>query len=153
MSRRHAQQAIDEDEQIARYAYVLGAIPVSIADRAYASAFAQLTSAERLDIVEQLREHVPAPPSEPPSDGPDAFAGLMRSLYAREAFPRIRGAAALASRFIASPPVVAYFTVGVGSVSIDQHPPWVHQLARHETAPVKAGTIQPRGASDARWLA
>lgn len=154
MVRKRSRPEIDEEQQIARYAYVLGTVPASVADHAYASAFAQLSTEQRLDVLGQLLVLMPVVPQDRPSDEPEAFAVLMRSLYAREAFVGIRGAARVAAAFVSSPPVVAYFTVGVGSVSIDQHPPWVHHLAHHVTAPIDGGTTQPgRGVNSGAWFA
>jgi len=154
MVRKHSRPEVDEEQQIARYAYVLGSVPASVADHAYAFAFMQLSTEQRLDILGQLLVRVPVAPEGPPSDEPEAFAVFMRSLHARDALVGIRGAARLAAAFVSSPPVVAYFTVGVGSVSIDQHPPWVHQLAHHVTAPIDGGTQQPgRGVNSGAWFA
>lgn len=154
MLRKNARKAIDEDEQIARYAYVLGTIPDSVADRAYASAFSRLPPDDRLDIVRQLHAQMPGAEGDVLCESPEAFARLMRSLHARYAFVGVSGAARLAVEFVASPPTVAYFTVGLGSVSIDQHPPWIHDLARHETAPLQAGMLPPReGLNVGGWFA
>lgn len=139
MKRRHAQQLISEDEQIARYAYVLGNVPAVIADRGYVAAFQRLATPQRERLMNWLREQLPAGVQEPTSDDSEAFAILMRNLHARYALVTAPGAAALAAAFVASPPIVAYFTTGAGSVAIDQHPPWLHELAGHETAPKDAG--------------
>ena len=69
----------------------------------------------------------------------------MRDLRARYAIVTVPGAAVLAAAFVGSPPVVAYFTTGTGSVSIDQQPPWLHALAGHETAPIDAGRASHHG--------
>ncbi|GAA3200176.1 hypothetical protein [Microbacterium terregens] len=152
MKRRHAEHAISEDERIARYAYVLGNVPASIADRAYAAAYTRLSAAQRREIVGQLRSELPVAPQEPASDDPNEFAVLMRDLHARNALVRIPGAAIIATEFVASPPIVAYFTTGAGSVTMDQQPPWVHDLAGHETAPIDGGRIHHRrGANSGEW--
>lgn len=143
MKWRHAQQAISAEEQIARYAYVLGSVPASVADKAYAAAYAALPAEYRRDILDQLRSQLPAA-EDAASDDPEGFAVLMRDLQARVAVVEIPAAPALAAEFVASPPIVAYFTSGAGSVDIDQKPPWVHQLAGHETAPVDAGKVNHR---------
>lgn len=144
MRRRHVQRAITADEQLARYAYVLGTVPSSVADKAYAAAFSRLSPAQRADIVGQLSAELPEPPPEEASVEPDAFAALMRGLLARSVLVGIPDSAVLAAAFVTSPPVVAYFTTGAGSVAIDQHPPWIHELAGHETAPVDAGRAHHR---------
>jgi hypothetical protein len=139
VKRRHAQQAISEDEQIARYAYVLGNVPASVADKAYAAAFSRLSTSQRQEIVGRLASQLPFAPQEAASVDPGAFAMLMRDLRSRDAFVRLEGAGAFAAAFVASPPIAAYFSVGAGSVTIDQQPPWLHELAGHETAPIDSG--------------
>jgi hypothetical protein len=138
--------ALSADEQIWRYAYVLGNVPSSIADRAYAAAFTRLSVAQREDLVDELLALMPAAEGEPSVTDPEAFAVFMRDLQSRNALVRVRGASAFAAEFVASRPVVAYFTVGTGSVEIDQHPPWIHELAGHETAPFDAGGSHRHGA-------
>lgn len=154
MKKRQAQRAISEEEQIARYAYVLGNVPTGVADRAYAAAFTRLSAPEQHKIVDQLRAELPVEPQEPASEDPNAFARLMRNLHARAAMVRIPLAARLAAEFVGSPPVVAYFTTGAGSVTIDQHPPWIHALAGHETAPLDGGRMHHRHApgSGGVWI-
>lgn len=156
---RRNSRPISDDEQIGRYAYVLGNVPASVADRAYAAAFARLTAQQQRDLVDELRAQSPAePPAEASGDhdhapDPDAFARLMRDLYIRHAFVGARGASALAAQFVVSPPVVGYFTTGAGSVSIDQHPPWLQALAGHDTAPLDAGRMHHRkGVGDGEWF-
>lgn len=153
MKRRQAQHAISDDEQIARYAYVLGNVPTTVADRAYAAAFARLSATQRTQIVGQLRAELPEAPQEPPPDDPNAFAVLMRNLHARAAMVRIPLGVAFAAEFVASPPIAAYFTTGAGSVTMDHQPPWIHALAGHETAPIDGGTMQHRrGANSGDWF-
>ena len=152
MKFRHAQHAISEDEQIARYAYVLGNVPASVADKAYAAAFARLPAAQRQEIVGQLLSQLPAEPQEPASDDPEAFAVFMRDLSSRDALVRVSGVGAFAAAFVTSPPIVAYFTAGTGSVTIDQQPLWVQELADHETAPIDAGRMHHRyGVKAGEW--
>jgi len=152
VKRRDAQHAISEDEQIARYAYVLGNVPASVADKAYAAAFARFPAAQRQEFVGRLRSQLPAAPQEPASDDPEAFAVLMRDLQSRDALVRVSGVGAFAAEFAASPPIVAYFTSGAGAVSVDQQPLWIQELAGHETAPIDAGRMQHRqGVSLGGW--
>lgn len=140
MKRLRAKQIISEDEQIARYAYVLGNVPAVIADRGYVAAFQRLATPQRERLMKWLREQLPAGMQDLPTlDDPESFAILMRNLHARHALATAPGAAALAAGFVTSPPLVTYFTTGAGSVAIDQHPPWLHELAGHETAPKDAG--------------
>lgn len=153
MKRRRVQQVISDDELIERYAFLLGNVPASVADRAYAAAFAQLSPEQREDVIEQLRAELPAAPQDAASHDPDAFARLMRDLHARYALVSIRDAATIAAAFIASPPIVNYFTAGAGSVSIDQQPPWVHDLAGHVTAPIDGGRAHHRpGVNSGEWF-
>lgn len=152
MKRRHEQHALSEEEQIARYAYVLGNVPASVADRAYAAAFARLAAPQRQEFLSRLRSQLPDAPSEPTSDDPDAFALLMRDLHARDALVRTRGADVLAAEFVESPPIVAYFTTGAGSVAIDQQPLWLQELVGHETAPIDGGRTHHRhGVDSGGW--
>lgn len=144
MKWRHARHAISPDEQIARYAYVLGNVPTSVADKAFAAAFSRLSEAHREEIVGQLIAELPDAPKDPASVDPGGFAVLMRDLRSRDALVRIRDAALVAAAFVESPPVVAYFTTGTGSLTIDQQPPWIHELAGHETAPLDAGRTHHR---------
>ncbi|MCR2810803.1 MULTISPECIES: hypothetical protein [unclassified Microbacterium] len=154
MRKRRTPSAISEEEQIARYAYVLGNVPASVADRAYAAAFTRLSAGQRQEIVDDLRSQLPVAPQEPASEDPVEFAVLMRDLHARSALVRIPGAATLAAEFVASPPIAAYFTVGAGSVTMDQQPPWIHDLAGHDTAPIDGGRMHHRrGADSGEWYA
>lgn len=152
MKKRHAQRAISEEEQIARYAYVLGNVPASVADKAYAAAFSRLPASQRQEIVGRLSSQLPFAPPEAASVDPEAFAVLMRDLRSRDAFVRLEGAGAFAAAFVASPPIAAYFTIGAGSVTIDQQPPWIHELAGHETAPIDGGrTHHSKGVDSGMW--
>ncbi len=143
MRKRHARHALTPEEQIARYAHVLGAVPASVADKAYAAAFSAMPPGQREDIVDQLRAELPDA-SVPASVDPDSFALLMRDLLARNTLVRIPGGAMVAAAFVASAPVAAYFRSGAGSLTMDHQPPWVHQLAGHETAPVDGGRTHHR---------
>ena len=76
----------------------------------------------------------------------------MRDLHSRDALVRVSGVGAFAAEFVASPPIVAYFTAGAGSVTIDQQPLWVQELAGHETAPIDAGRMDHRhGPNSLAW--
>jgi hypothetical protein len=152
VKRLRAQHAISEDEQIGRYAYALGNVPASVADKAYAAAFARLSAAQRQEIVSQLHSQLPDVPEQPASDDPEAFAVFMRGLSSRDALVRVSGIGTFAAEFVASPPIVAYFTAGTGSVTIDQQPLWVQELAGHETAPIDAGRMHHRRSVDTSGL-
>lgn len=148
MKKSQTQRAISDEERIARYAYVLGNVPSGVADRAYAAAFTRLSPTQQDEIVGQLHARLPVPPQEPAPDDPNAFARLLRDLHARDALVGIPLAARLAAEFLTSPPVVAYFTTGAGSVTMDQQPPWIHALAGHETAPLDGGRMHHRRGPD-----
>jgi hypothetical protein len=151
--RKHrAPSAISADELLWRYAYVLGNVPTSTADRAYAAAFDRLPAPQRERVTAELAGLVSLPERVPLAADPGAFAVFMRNLAARDALIRAPSAGVLAAAFITSAPVIDYFTTGIGSVSIDQHPPWIHELAGHETAPIDAGAPSRReGTRFAAW--
>ena len=151
MKRRHTQREISEDERIGRYAYLLGNVPASVADKAYAAEYARLSTGQRRELVDELCSQLPVAPAQPVAD-PDAFAMLMRNLHARDAVVRVRGADTLAAAFIASSPIVAYFTSGAGSVVIEQQPPWVQDLVGHVIAPIDSGRAHHRpGVNSGDW--
>ncbi|MBD3942727.1 hypothetical protein IF188_13580 [Microbacterium sp. NEAU-LLC] len=143
---------ISDDEQIARYAYALGNVPASVADKAYAVAFTLLDPALRQELVDELCAQLPVAPAVPVSDDPWAFAALMRDLHARAAIVGLSGAGAFAAAFVSSPPIVAYFTTGAGSVAIDDRPLWLQELVGHETAPIDGGRMHHRpGVNTGDW--
>ncbi|MFS0866408.1 hypothetical protein AB3M83_03615 [Microbacterium sp. 179-B 1A2 NHS] len=151
--KKHRLPPISDDEQIARYAYILGNVPSGVADRAYAAAFARLPAPERHRLLAELGAQLPVEQQDPDADDPERFAARMRNLHARSALVTCRSAPVLSAAFVSSPPVAAYFTSGVGSVSIDQQPPWVHELVGHETAPIDGGRMHHRkGAITGRWF-
>lgn len=151
MRKHRAASPISADELLWRYAYVLGNVPTSIADKAYAAAYGRMPPAERERLVDELLAMLSGTDAAPAAADPEAFALFMRNLAARDAFVRAPSAGILAAAFITSAPVVAYFTTGIGSVSIDQHPPWIHELAGHETAPIDAGGNHPKGVTFGPW--
>jgi len=144
LMRRNAVRAISSDEQMARYAFALGHAPASVADKAYAAAFRSLSAAQREEIVGQLNAELMETAKIPASVDPAEFGVLMRDLMRRSALVRIRDAAVLAAAFVASPSVIAYFTTGAGSVTIEHLPLWIHELAGHETAPMDGGRMHHR---------
>lgn len=150
--RRHPLYAISNEEKIARYAHVMGDVPWSIADRAYTEAFARLPERARRELVADLRAHLPTESQIPPTETPDDFARLMRDLHARSALVTCRHAGDVALAFVMSRTVAAFYRSGAGSLSIDRQPPWVHDLAEHETAPIDGGTTHNgRGAVTGLW--
>ncbi|GAA5205296.1 hypothetical protein [Microbacterium kyungheense] len=152
VKRRQTQHAITDEEQWARYAFVLGNVPASVADKAFAAGFARLPLAHREVIVDQLRSQLPDVPSNT-AEVPEVFARLMRDLRARAALVGIGAATALAAEFVASAPIAAYFARGVGSVSIEHQPLWVQELAGHEVAPIDGGRAHHRpGVNSGEWF-
>lgn len=141
MKSRKGQRAISADERLARYAYLLGNVPTSVADRAYAAAFSRLSDLQRENLLDELCGLLPVVRIRPASDAPEAFAALMHDLFARDALVRVSGADALAEAFIVSGPIAAYFTAGAGSVMIEHEPLWVQELVGHETAPIDSGRM------------
>lgn len=139
MKWRHAKRIISDEEQLARYAYVLGNVPAAVADRAYAAAFGRLSPAQRKQIVDSVRSQLPPGTPAETADDSEAFAALMRNLHARLALVTAPGAAALAAAFATSPPIIAFFSTGAGSVVIDRQPPWLQELAGHDAFPIDAG--------------
>ena len=87
------------------------------------------------------------------SDDPESLATMMRDVLPRHAMMHLEIGADVARRFIASPPVAAYFAVGVGSVSIDHQPLWVQELIDYESNPKDAGTMHHRkGVKAGHWF-
>src|SRR6478735_2794062 len=78
-------QSISSDEQLARYAYVLGNVPASVADKAYAAAFAQLSDRQREVLLGELRAQVPDGADPASKVHPEDFALCMRDLHWRSA--------------------------------------------------------------------
>lgn len=132
--------AVPEVEQIARYNRLVEMLPPSISVKAHAEAFGLLSVDQRTELLDRLRPLVPEAERDAASDEPDALATLVRDAEPRDAMMRTGIAGVVASGFVHSAPVAAYFTVGVGSVTIDDQPPWVSELAHHESVPKDAGT-------------
>ncbi|MFD4958417.1 hypothetical protein [Microbacterium sp. NPDC058389] len=152
MKRRPAQRVITTDERLARYAYLLGNVPASVADKSFAAAFAGLSDLQRQNLLDELCSLLPIAPTRPRADDPAAFAVFMHDLYARDAFVRVSGADVLAASFIGSSPIAAYFTAGAGSVTIEHQPLWVQELVGHETAPIDSGRMHHRpGVNSGDW--
>lgn len=150
--RRTSLRALSDDEKIARYAHVLGEVPSSIADRAYAEAFDRLPASTVHRLIAELCAQLPDAAADTVPADPVGFALLMRDLHARVAVVTCTDAADLAVAVVTSRPVAAYYRSGTGSLSIDHQPPWVHALADHETAPVDSGTAHHgKGAISGEW--
>jgi hypothetical protein len=131
-------------DQIARYKYLLDALPRLITERSHLAAATDLPG-KQCDELRALLGSDPSPATA--GTGPEAAAALARRLGdadARDLIMPTELGTALASRFVASAPVVQYFESGAGSVVIDRQPLWVQELAHHEPNPVDAGTVQHR---------
>jgi len=53
--RKNPYAAVSEEEQIARYVYLLNTLPASVIESAHAAAFKDLSAAQRREMFEQLR--------------------------------------------------------------------------------------------------
>ena len=150
---KHERQAVPEDELIMRYGYLLSVLPHAIADRAHVAAFGELSPTQREGLVEEVAPRLPDAWRAATSEDPEALATLMRDVLPRDAMLHSGIGGEVARRFIASGPVLAYFAVGVGSVTIDQQPLWVQELIHHETNPIDAGNMHHRkGANSGHWF-
>jgi hypothetical protein len=151
---KRERQAVSEDEWIIRYGYLLSVLPQPVADRAHLAAFGGLSLTQREGLLEEIAPLLPDAWRAATSEDPEALATLMRDVLPRDAMQRSGIGGEVARRFIASAPVLAYFAVGVGSVTIDQQPLWVQELIHHESNPLDAGTMHhgkgPRGSGI--WL-
>ena len=152
-SRRKRQvNAVSDDEQIARYVHLLDTLPSSVIEKAHAAAFADLSVDQRAEVCGRLRSFLPEGGAADPQ--PDVLASLVRDAGPREAMMSTAVAGVVASHFVPSAAVVAYFTVGAGSVMIDEQPPWVSELADHDSAPIDGGTVNHRkGVNSGHWFA
>jgi hypothetical protein len=151
---RRPADAVRKDEQIARYLYLLNLLPRTVIDRAHTLAFAELSSAQRREVLESLSPLLPDIERHAASDDPETLAALVRDPESQDALVHAGIAAAVAVPFVLSSPVAGYFSVGVGSVDIDRQPLWVQELADHDANPIDAGTINHRrGANLGHWYA
>jgi len=150
---KHKQQEVPDDELIRRYGYLLSVLPRGIADRAHVAVFEELSPTQREGLLQEVGPVLPDAWRAGISEDPEALATLMRDVLPRDAMLHSGIGGAVASRFIASAPVVAYFAVGVGSVTIDQQPPWVQDLIHHESSSIDAGTMHHRkGVNSGHWF-
>jgi len=151
-SHRHDQQppAVTDAEQIARYLHLVRTLPESVVVKAHAAAFTALSVDQRTELLDSLRPLASEADGAATSEHPDALALLVRDPRPRDQLMRTDLAGAVARQFVESGPVAAYFTVGLGSVTIDEQPPWVNELAHHESAPIDAGNLNHRAGIDFR---
>jgi len=151
--KRHTRNTISEGELTARYEYLLGTLPHNVAEKAHASALAAMSAVQRRGILDCLLAPLAEEERERAADDPETLAALVGRPESRDAMRGAQDAGALALQFVTSPPIATYFSVGAGSVSIDQQPPWVQELAGHDSAPINAGTIHHRkGVNSGIWF-
>lgn len=140
--------AVPEGVQVARYLHLIGLLPGSVSLKAHAAAFTDLSADQRIELLERLRGFVPEVERAAISEEPDMLATLVGHDEPRDAMMSTEFAGVVASRFVQSAPVAAYFTVGAGSVTIDEQPPWVSELAHHESVPIDAGNLNHQAGID-----
>jgi hypothetical protein len=105
---------------------------------------------QRTELLDRLRPVVPDADHDAIAEDPGALAMLVRDAEPRDAMMGTALAGVIAARFLQSTPVVAYFTDGAGSVTIDEQPQWVSELAHHESVPIDAGTKSHQSGIDFR---
>lgn len=142
--------AVSAAEQIARYHHLVEILPASLTSKAHAAAFSGLSTDQRTELLERLRPLVPEAERATISEDPDTLATIVGTAEPRDTMMRTEIAADVADGFLHSAPVVAYFTDGVGSISIDEQPPWVSELAHHESVPIDAGNTNHQAKIDFR---
>ena len=143
-SKPRRQPLLSHDDLITRYGYLLSVLPRGVADRAHVAAFGEMSPTQREGLLEEVVPVLPDAWRATASPDPGALATLMRDVLPRDAMTHSDFGGEVASRFIVSAPVAAYFAVGAGSVSIDQQPAWVQELIGHESNPIDAGRMHHR---------
>lgn len=153
-SSQNKRHAVSEEEQMKRYVYLLESLPRTVVEHAHAAAFAELSPAQRQEVSDVVGPLVSDAPGVSATSDSEVLAGLVRDPEPRAALLHADISRTVASLFVTSAAVVEYFTVGVGSVMIDERPPWVQELAGHDSAPIDAGTINHRrGVDSGMWFA
>lgn len=146
--------AVTDEERISRYLYLLGTLPPSVVENAHRTAFAELPPEKRREMFDELRPFM-SPEEQREAPEPSLLARVMGRAQAngstttavldREATqagtrpdagdqplgflfrnPVLVGL--VAYQFLASQSLVAYFTVGAGSIGISGEPGWVGEL-------------------------
>lgn len=134
--RKNPYAAASEEEQIARYVYLLNTLPASVIESAHASAFKDLSAAQRREMFEQLRPFMSDAELTASTDDPGLLAKLVRRaqerrtadetpLDPRDVMTQTGVMSIVAYQFILTSSVAAYFTVGAGSLVIGDQPGWV----------------------------
>ncbi len=83
--RKSPYAAVTEEEQIARYVYLLNTLPASVIESAHATAFRSLPAEKRRELFEQLRPFMADGEREAASDDPIVLAKLLRRAEERRA--------------------------------------------------------------------
>ncbi|WP_194398838.1 MULTISPECIES: hypothetical protein [Microbacterium] len=76
--RKTPYRAATEEEQIARYVYLLGSLPASVIESAHASAFADVPPERRRQMFEQLRPFLAESERDAAAEDPTVIARLVR---------------------------------------------------------------------------
>jgi hypothetical protein len=136
-SKRSQRKAPDVSEEVAisRYDHLLDILPATILRTGHAAIFGDLPPEQRRELNEAMAS----------ADDPDAL---------RNALTRQGVLEQVARQFPMTDAVRVYFSSGAGSVSIDSQPPWIGELANHESAPIDAGRMHHRkGVNSGVWFA
>ena len=83
--RKNPYAAVTEEEQIARYVYLLNTLPASVIESAHAAAFKDLSAAQRREMFEQLRPFMSDAERTASADDPHVLAKLVRRAEERRA--------------------------------------------------------------------
>lgn len=83
--RKSPYAAVTEEEQIARYVYLLNTLPASVIESAHATTFRSLPAEKRRELFEQLRPFMAESERESASDDPIVLAKLLRRAEERRA--------------------------------------------------------------------
>ena len=171
--RRHGSpdDALSDEERIARYVYLLNTLPASVIESAHAKAFQDLPREQRREMFEQLRPFMSETEQAAASDDPTVLARLLRRAEERRAeraasggTPAAAGEAVdardavdprgllqdsgvmtlVASQFLLSSAVSSYFIQGAGSLDLANQPPWVGETYD----PAAAAGTDPSGGGD-----
>ncbi|GAA5204396.1 hypothetical protein [Microbacterium jejuense] len=96
--RRTPYRATTDEERIARYVYLLGALPASVIESAHASAFADLPPERRRELFEQLRPFLAESERDTAAADPTVIARLVRRAEEHRARRASAGGADAAAR-------------------------------------------------------
>lgn len=82
--RRSPYAAVNEEEQIARYVYLLNTLPASVIESAHATAFRTLPAEKRREMFASLRPFMAESERDVASDDPTVLARLIRRAEERK---------------------------------------------------------------------